>query len=62
MHPSSNYSPQTPPPSTPLSHPSPPHTHTTTMTLLGLFYTNFPPGWPAISQDDSNEVLKSIEK
>ena len=42
----------------PLPHP------TTTHEFIGAYFIQIPPppGWPGISQDDSNEVLKSIEK
>ena len=45
----------------PHKHPLPHHPSHTTMNLLGPILYKFPPGWPGITQDESNEVLKSIE-
>ena len=61
MHPFSNYSSTTTPSLTP--YPTRPTHPTTTHEFLGpILYKFPPPGWPGIFQDDSNKVLKSIEK
>ena len=42
---------------------TPPTPPTTTHEFIGAYFIQIlPPGWPGMSQDDSNEVLKSIEK
>ena len=62
-YPSSNYSRTNTPSLNPTYHT--PATHpTTTHEFIGAYFIQIPPppGWPGIFQDDSNKVLKSIEK
>ena len=48
----------------PHKHPLPSTHLTTTHEFIGAYFIKIPThtGWPSVSQEDSNEVLKSIEK